>query len=187
MPETACTLYRKIVDQHTVKKIDDRTVLLFCDIHFANEYTSPQAFAGLRERGLPVFAPDAHLCVVDHIIPTHDESPRRIIDEASLIQAQTLEKNCQDFGIRAFYGADNPNQGIEHVVIEEQGLVRPGMVVICGRASSAGHGCYLRRQPHDHARSFRSLGFWHRHNRNRAYFGHIDTRLSFSQNNAHYH
>ena len=140
MPETACTLYRKIVDQHTVKKIDDRTVLLFCDIHFANEYTSPQAFAGLRERGLPVFAPDAHLCVVDHIIPTHDESPRRIIDEASLIQAQTLEKNCQDFGIRAFYGADNPNQGIEHVVIEEQGLVRPGMVVICGDSHTTTHG-----------------------------------------------
>ena len=80
MPETACTLYRKIVDQHTVKKIDDRTVLLFCDIHFANEYTSPQAFAGLRERGLTVLEPDAHLCHVVHKIPTQDESPRRIID-----------------------------------------------------------------------------------------------------------
>lgn len=140
MPETARTLYRKIVDQHTVKAIDDRTVLLFCDIHFANEYTSPQAFAGLRERQLPVFAPDAHLCVVDHIIPTHDESPRRIVDEASLIQAQTLENNCKHFGIRAFYGPDSPYQGIEHVVIEEQGLVRPGMVVICGDSHTTTHG-----------------------------------------------
>lgn len=59
------TLYQKIVDAHTVKKIDAGTVLLYCDAHFANEYTSPQAFAGVRDRGIPVAVPDAHLCVVD--------------------------------------------------------------------------------------------------------------------------
>lgn len=64
------TLYQKIVDAHTVKKIDAGTVLLYCDAHFANEYTSPQAFAGVRDRGIPVAVPDAHLCVVDHIIPS---------------------------------------------------------------------------------------------------------------------
>ena len=136
----AKTLYQKIVDSHTVKVIDSNTVLLYCDIHFANEYTSPQAFAGLVERKVDVLSPDSHLCVVDHIIPTHDETPRRIYDEASLIQAQTLESNCKRFGIAAFYGPDNPLQGIEHVVMEEQGLVRPGMVVICGDSHTTTHG-----------------------------------------------
>ncbi len=134
------TLYQKIVEAHTVKRIDDNTVLLYCDIHFANEYTSPQAFAGLVERKVNVLSPDSHLCVVDHIIPTHDESPRRIYDEASLIQAQTLESNCKRFGICAFYGPDSPFQGIEHVVIQEQGLVRPGMLVICGDSHTTTHG-----------------------------------------------
>lgn len=134
------TLYQKIVEAHTVKRIDDNTVLLYCDIHFANEYTSPQAFAGLVERKVNVLSPDSHLCVVDHIIPTHDESPRRIYDEASLIQAQTLESNCKRFGICAFYGPDSPFQGIEHVVMQEQGLVRPGMLVICGDSHTTTHG-----------------------------------------------
>lgn len=134
------TLYQKIIDAHTVKVIDPNTVLLYCDIHFANEYTSPQAFAGLYERKLKVLSPDSQLCVVDHIIPTHDESPRRIYDEASMVQAQTLEKNCKHFGIAAFYGANSAFQGIEHVVMQEQGLVRPGMVVICGDSHTTTHG-----------------------------------------------
>ena len=137
---TPRTLYRKIVDAHTVKTIDTATVLLYCDVHFANEYTSPQAFAGLVERGLDVAVPDAHLCVVDHIIPTKDESPRRIYDAASLKQAETLEANCRRFGIDAFYGPDDPDQGIEHVLTDEQGLVRPGMVVICGDSHTTTHG-----------------------------------------------
>lgn len=146
MTQTNCTtaqartLYAKLVDSHTVSRIDENTVLLYCDIHFANEYTSPQAFSGVRERGLPVLVPDAHLCVVDHIIPTHDEWPRRIYDEASRVQALNMKKNCEDFGIEAFYGPESPYQGVEHVVMEEQGLVRPGMVVICGDSHTTTHG-----------------------------------------------
>ncbi len=87
--ETPKTLYAKIVDAHTVKRIDAQTVLLYCDAHFANEYTSPQAFAGLGERGVPVAVPDAHLCVVDHIIPSEDVTPRVIHDHASLVQAES--------------------------------------------------------------------------------------------------
>ena len=136
----AKTLYQKIVEAHTVKSIDANTVLLYCDIHFANEYTSPQAFAGLHSRHLPVLSPDSHLCLVDHIIPTHDEEPRRIYDEASLTQAKTLQSNCEHFGISAFYGPNSPDQGIEHVVMQEQGLVRPGMVVICGDSHTTTHG-----------------------------------------------
>ncbi len=134
------TLYRKIVDAHTVRRIDASTVLLWCDAHFANEYTSPQAFSGLRERGCGVLEPDAHLCVVDHIIPSEDVSPRVIHDRASLMQAETLAKNCRDFGIDAFYGPDDPDQGVEHVLMDEQGLVRPGMVVICGDSHTTTHG-----------------------------------------------
>ena len=136
----ARTLYQKIVDAHTVKTIDSDTVLLYCDAHFANEYTSPQAFAGVAARGLPVLSPDSHLCVVSHIIPTRDESPRRIYDAASLKQAETLEANCRRFGIKAFFGANDPDQGLEHVVMAERGLVRPGMVVICGDSHTTSHG-----------------------------------------------
>ena len=138
--ETPKTLYAKIVDAHTVKRIDAQTVLLYCDAHFANEYTSPQAFAGLGERGVPVAVPDAHLCVVDHIIPSEDVTPRVIHDHASLVQAETLEANCRKYGIDAFYGPDDPDQGVEHVLMDEQGLVRPGMVVICGDSHTTTHG-----------------------------------------------
>ena len=118
------TLYQKIVDTHTVKRIDDSTILLYVDIHFANEYTSPQAFAGLVERGIGVLSPDSHLCVVDHVIPTEDVTPRVIEDSASARQAAKLGENCRQFGIKAFYGPNDPHQGIEHVLMDEQGLVR---------------------------------------------------------------
>ncbi|MBO7173792.1 MAG: 3-isopropylmalate dehydratase large subunit, partial [Burkholderiaceae bacterium] len=72
----AQTLYEKILSTHTVKRIDDDTILLYADVHFMNEYTSPQAFSGLREKHREVIQPDAHLCVVDHIIPTADVKPR---------------------------------------------------------------------------------------------------------------
>ncbi len=140
--EKAQTLYEKILSAHTVKRIDEKTVLLYCDVHFANEYTSPQAFAGLKARGRKALSGDSHLCVVDHIIPSIDETPRRIYDEKSLIQAETLEANCKENGIAAFYGANDPDQGVEHVVMDEQGLVRPGMVVICGDSHTTTHGAF---------------------------------------------
>lgn len=134
------TLYEKIVRTHTVRKIDSDTVLLYADVHFANEYTSPQAFTGLKERGVTVFSPDSHLCVVDHIIPSADVKPRIIIEDASRLQAENLERNCRLFAIDAFYGPNDPYQGIEHVLMDEQGLVRPGMVVICGDSHTTTHG-----------------------------------------------
>lgn len=140
MSHRARTLYEKLVDSHTVKVLDDNIVLLYCDIHFANEYTSPQAFSGLRHRGLGVLSPDSHLCVVDHVNPTDDIAPRRIYDVASLRQANNMEENCTRFGIAAFYGINSPWQGVEHVVMDEQGLVRPGMVVICGDSHTTTHG-----------------------------------------------
>jgi 3-isopropylmalate/(R)-2-methylmalate dehydratase large subunit len=134
------TLFQKILATHTVKRIDADNILLYVDAHFANEYTSPQAFSGVRERGCGVFNPASHLCVVDHIIPSRARMPRVIEDKPSAIQASNLEKNCRDFGIDAFYGTNDPYQGVEHVLMDEQGLVRPGMVVICGDSHTTTHG-----------------------------------------------
>ena len=93
------TLYQKIVDEHTIKRIDAQTVLLYCDVHFANEYTSPQAFAGLSSRKLPATVPDAHLCVVDHIIPSTDESPKRLKPTAA--NSPSVRSTVQTTRIRA--------------------------------------------------------------------------------------
>ncbi len=133
------TLYQKLVDSHTVSRIDEQNVLLYVDLHLMNEYTSPQAFSALAARGRAVRRPRQQLAVVSHIIPTHAESPRVIRDAASLLQAQNLEFNCERAGIRLF-AANDPLQGIEHIVAPELGLIRPGMVVLCGDSHTTTYG-----------------------------------------------
>ncbi len=133
------TLYRKLVDSHTVARLDEQNVLLFCDLHLMNEYTSPQAFAGLHERGCEVLMPGQNVATVSHIIPTHDVSPRAIADPASALQAANLKRNCDRHGI-AFFGVDDPRQGVEHIVSPEHGMIRPGMVVICGDSHTTTYG-----------------------------------------------
>ncbi|WP_027775753.1 3-isopropylmalate dehydratase large subunit [Paraburkholderia caledonica] len=133
------TLYQKLVDSHTVSRIDELNVLLYADLHLMNEYTSPQAFSALNARGRAVRRPRQQLAVVSHIIPTHAESPRVIRDAASLLQAQNLASNCERAGIRLF-GENDPLQGIEHIVAPELGLVRPGMVVLCGDSHTTTYG-----------------------------------------------
>lgn len=133
------TLYRKLVDSHTVQAIDAENVLLYVDLHLMNEYTSPQAFAGLAEHGRPVLRPAQQLAVVSHIIPTRAETPRVIADAASRRQAENLARNCKNAGIR-LYGANDPDQGIEHVVAPERGYVRPGMVILCGDSHTTTYG-----------------------------------------------
>ncbi|MEK6419042.1 MAG: 3-isopropylmalate dehydratase large subunit [Burkholderia gladioli] len=133
------TLYQKLVDSHTVAPLDADNVLLYADLHLMNEYTSPQAFAGLDEKGRAVRRPGQQVAVVSHIIPTHAERPRRIIDVASATQASNLARNCERAGIRLF-GANDPDQGIEHVVAPEHGFVRPGMVILCGDSHTTTYG-----------------------------------------------
>ena len=133
------TLYQKIIDSHTVTVLDDENVLLFCDLHLMNEYTSPQAFAGLDERDRGVLVPGQNVSVVSHIIPTRNESPRQIADPASSLQALNLKKNCVKHGIPLF-DTNDPLQGIEHVVSPEHGMIRPGMVVICGDSHTTTYG-----------------------------------------------
>src|SRR6218665_3999398 len=95
----AKTLYQKLVGSHTVRVLDEQNVLLFCDLHLMNEYTSPQAFAGLDTRGIRTLMPGQNVSVVSHIIPTHPVKIRVIDDKASALQASNLAKNCAIHGI----------------------------------------------------------------------------------------
>lgn len=136
---TAHTLYRKLVNSHTVARLDEENILLFCDLHLMNEYTSPQAFAGLYEKGRDVMMPGQNVAVVSHIIPTHPDKIRVIADPASALQATNLKKNCDHFGIPLF-DTNDELQGIEHVVAPEHGMIRPGMVIICGDSHTTTYG-----------------------------------------------
>jgi 3-isopropylmalate/(R)-2-methylmalate dehydratase large subunit len=133
------TLYQKLVESHLVSRIDEQNVLLYVDLHLMNEYTSPQAFSALEARGRAVRRPRQQLAVVSHIIPTHAETPRVIRDAKSLVLAQNLGRNCERAGIRLL-AANDPMQGIEHIVAPEMGLVRPGMVVLCGDSHTTTYG-----------------------------------------------
>ncbi len=125
------TFYRKLVESHTVVTLDQDNVLLYADLHMMNEYTSPQAFAGLEERGLKTLFPGQNLATVSHIIPTHPDKFRIISDADSALQASNLKRNCDLHGIPLF-DTNDKLQGIEHVIAPEHGMILPGMVVICG-------------------------------------------------------
>lgn len=132
------TLYRKFVDSHTVRPLEGGEVLLGIDLHIMNEYTSPQAFSGLAEAGRAVFSPGAHLAVVDHVNSTRRSAAG---DAEGALLIETLEANCRAHGI-AVYGVADPRQGIEHVVVPEQGLARPGMVIACGDSHTTTYGAF---------------------------------------------
>jgi len=136
---TAKTLYQKLLDSHTVAMLDEQNILLYTDLHLMNEYTSPQAFSGLNDKGLPVPLPGQNVAVVSHIIPTHPVRSRIIADPASALQASNLKRNCDMHGIPLF-DTNDPLQGIEHVVSPEHGMIRPGMVVICGDSHTTTYG-----------------------------------------------
>ena len=136
---TARTLYRKLVESHTVAVLDEQNVLLFCDLHLMNEYTSPQAFAGLHEQGRAVSMPGQNVATVSHVIPTHPTPHRVIQDPASALQASNLKRNCTRHGIPLF-DTNDALQGIEHIIAPEHGMIRPGMVVICGDSHTTTYG-----------------------------------------------
>ncbi|MEW7848762.1 3-isopropylmalate dehydratase large subunit [Massilia aurea] len=133
------TLYRKLVASHTVVQLDADNVLLYADLHLMNEYTSPQAFAGLAERGLTTLYPGQNVATVSHIIPTHPDKFRIIGDADSALQASNLKRNCDRHAIPLFDTNDRW-QGIEHVIAPEHGMIRPGMVVICGDSHTTTYG-----------------------------------------------
>jgi 3-isopropylmalate/(R)-2-methylmalate dehydratase large subunit len=133
------TLYQKLVASHTVTRLDAQNVLLYADLHIMNEYTSPQAFAGLTAARRPVAVPGQQMAVVDHIIPTHPVRFRIIEDGPSALQASNLAKNCGEHGI-VLFDTNDALQGIEHVIAPELGMIRPGMVVLCGDSHTTTYG-----------------------------------------------
>ena len=134
------TIVEKIWDEHVVHEQPGAPTLLFIDLHLVHEVTSPQAFQGLRERGLKVRRPDLTVATADHSIPTTDRS-LPIVDTIAANQLAQLEKNCQDFGIPCF-GVHSNRQGIVHVIGPELGLTQPGMTVVCGDSHTATHGAF---------------------------------------------
>lgn len=132
------TLFDKIWDSHVVQHIDDGPDQLYIDRLYAHEVTSPQAFAGMRARGLKCFRPDHIVCMPDHNTPTHDQD-KPIAEPISRRQVETLEKNARDFGL-TYFGMMHPDNGIIHVVGPEQGLSLPGMTIVCGDSHTSTHG-----------------------------------------------
>ena len=134
------TLYEKHIDSHTVRTLDDKGhVLIYIDRQVINEYTSPQAFSGLRETGRRVWRPETSLAVVDHVNPTAPLRTRQMPDAGGARQVSYLAENCEEFGIELFDILDS-RQGIEHVVAPEQGFILPGMVIAAGDSHTTTYG-----------------------------------------------
>ncbi|MBP5712392.1 MAG: 3-isopropylmalate dehydratase large subunit, partial [Prevotella sp.] len=132
------TLFDKIWDKHVVQIIEGGPTQLYIDRLYMHEVTSPQAFAGLRERGLKCFRPKQIFCMPDHNTPTHDQD-KPIEDPVSKKQVDLLAKNCEDFGL-THYAMNTPDNGIVHVVGPEKGLSLPGMTIVCGDSHTSTHG-----------------------------------------------
>jgi 3-isopropylmalate/(R)-2-methylmalate dehydratase large subunit len=136
----AKTLFDKIWDRHVVVAEPDCPALIYIDLHLIHEVTSPQAFQGLRVRGLPVRRPDRTVATMDHIIPTKDQQAS-LTDPLALQLVRQLEANCNEFGIRLF-GIGHPQNGIVHVVGPELGLTQPGRTIVCGDSHTSTHGAF---------------------------------------------
>jgi 3-isopropylmalate/(R)-2-methylmalate dehydratase large subunit len=137
---TGKTLYDKVWDAHVVRSDPDGTTLLYIDRHLVHEVTSPQAFEGLRLANRRPWRIDAALAVADHNVPTTDRS-QGIDDPISRIQVETLDSNCQEYGITEF-DMNDLRQGIVHVIGPEQGATLPGMTVVCGDSHTTTHGAF---------------------------------------------
>lgn len=137
------TLYDKLWNSHLVKELDNGTSLMYIDLHFLHEVTSPQAFEGLRLAGRKPWRASANMATPDHNVPTTlDERSRGvegIVDPVSRIQVKTLDDNCHEYGIDEF-AIDDARHGIVHVIGPEQGRTLPGMTIVCGDSHTSTHG-----------------------------------------------
>ena len=132
------TLFDKIWDAHVVQQVADGPTQLYIDRLYCHEVTSPQAFDGMRARGLKCFRPAQIYCMPDHNTPTHDQD-KPIEDPVSKKQVDALAKNAADFGL-TYYGMMSKDNGIIHVVGPEKGLSLPGMTIVCGDSHTSTHG-----------------------------------------------
>ncbi len=134
------TLFDKVWDAHVVSEVAGGTQVLYIDRHLIHEVTSPQAFAGLRARGIPLRHPGRVLATADHNVPTLDQD-KPIAEPLSRKQVDMLTTNCAEFGVE-LYGLGHPRQGIVHVIGPELGVTRPGITLVCGDSHTSTHGAF---------------------------------------------
>jgi 3-isopropylmalate/(R)-2-methylmalate dehydratase large subunit len=134
------TLFQKVWEQHVVAEEEGCPAVLYIDLHLIHEVTSPQAFTGLRERGLKARRPENTLATMDHSTPT-DPKKLKVIDAQAAAQLDMLTANCAEFGI-TLYGLGNLKNGIVHVVGPERGLTQPGKTIVCGDSHTSTHGAF---------------------------------------------
>jgi 3-isopropylmalate/(R)-2-methylmalate dehydratase large subunit len=134
------TLFDKIWHRHVVRSIEGGPSVFYIDRHFIHEVTSPQAFDGLRKRGIPVARPAQTIATADHNVPTLDQH-LPIKEALSRHQVEKLTENCRDFGVE-LYGLGHPWQGIVHVIGPELGITQPGMTIVCGDSHTSTHGAF---------------------------------------------
>ena len=134
------TLFEKVWDNHIVDTVDGGQEILFIDRHFIHEVTSPQAFDGIRKRGIGLYDKNRIVATADHNVPTKDQH-LPIKDELSRLQVDMLTHNCEEFDID-LYGLGHKNQGIVHVIGPELGVTKPGMTIVCGDSHTSTHGAF---------------------------------------------
>ena len=134
------TLFDKIWDAHVVAEVPGGQQVLYIDRHLIHEVTSPQAFNGLRARGLPLARPERIVATADHNVPTLDQD-KPIAEPLSRRQVEMLTSNCAEFGVE-LYGLGHPRQGIVHVIGPELGITRPGITLVCGDSHTSTHGAF---------------------------------------------
>jgi len=139
------TLFDKIWESHIVVQPPDMPAVLYIDLHLVHEVTSPQAFEGLRQRGLKVRRPGRTAATIDHGVPTRSDGSAQgrlaFADELCVKQIHQMEENCREFGIM-LNGLDSENQGVVHIIGPELGLTLPGMTIVCGDSHTATHGAF---------------------------------------------
>ena len=140
MTTTPRTIIEKIWDRHVVAEEPGAPAVLYIDLHLVHEVTSPQAFDGLRRRGLKVRRPDRTVATLDHSIPTRGRG-LEMADDLAAQQCRKLDVNCKEFGV-TLYGLGSEHRGIVHVIGPELGLTQPGMTIVCGDSHTATHGAF---------------------------------------------
>lgn len=133
------SIIEKIWDRHIVNEEENKPDLIYIDLQYIHEVTSPQAFEGLRLKGRKVRRPDRTFATMDHNVPTVNRY--FIEDDIARKQLEALEQNCKEFGIR-LADLDSPDQGIVHVIGPELGLTQPGMTIVCGDSHTSTHGAF---------------------------------------------
>lgn len=140
-PNKPRTLFEKVWENHIVAEEIGAPTVLYIDLHLVHEVTSPQAFTGLRKRGLKVRRPDRTMATMDHCTPTTGSTILEMTDLIGQAQIYQLIKNCEEFGIELFK-LGSPQNGIVHVVAPERGFTQPGMTIVCGDSHTSTHGAF---------------------------------------------